>query len=101
MGPARVDLGQIAAGDQDLLGVTAFDQNAAAGVGDEASAPEFEPPGRVTLVAYAVDRTHVDSVRDGVAPLDCFPGRLLLRPMLGFLSRQPPDRSGIKQDLRA
>src|SRR5690242_1327238 len=66
VGPAHVDLGEIAYRGQHLLVGATFDEQTTAGVGDEAAAPELETAvitrfaGTRPLVAHAVDRADVD-----------------------------------------
>src|SRR5206468_5769728 len=62
MGAAGVDLGQVAGGDHDLVAGAALDQQPAAGIGDEAAAPELDPAAGLALVPYPVDRADVDPV---------------------------------------
>ena len=79
----------------------ALDDGPAAGIGHEAAAPELDPAARVALVAHAVDGADVDAVGNGVAPLDRFPGRLLLGAVLRLLRREPTDGGWVEQDLGA
>src|SRR5688572_7274001 len=96
MGAARAHLREIAGGDEHFFSGPAFDQETSARIRDEAAAPELDAALGVALVAYPVHRAHVDAVGDGVASLDRLPGRLLLRPVLVLLRREPPDGCGIE-----
>src|SRR6266404_9961525 len=75
---ARLDLARIHGDREHLLAAAGFDQDPAAGIGDEAAAPELDAAVRVALVADAVDRANVHAVGDGMATLDRLPRGLLL-----------------------
>src|SRR6202011_2910400 len=64
--------------------------------------PEFNSIApRRRLMANAVCRSDVTAIRDCVAPLNCFPGRILRCAEFFFLRWMPADCRWIKNNLRA
>src|SRR6476661_4414582 len=97
VGTTGADLGEIAFRDQDFLIGASLDQQAATRIGHEAATPELQSTLWISLMTDSVHGAYVETVGDGVASLDGFPGGLLLRPMLLLLLGQPTDRGRVKE----
>src|SRR6476646_1962972 len=87
VGAARVHLGKVALGNQDLFSGASLYDHPASRIGDKAATPELDSGVRCSLEADPVHRADVDSIGNGVASLDGFPRRLLLRAMLLLFGR--------------
>ena len=104
--------------DEDLFFVVGgLGDDAAEGVCDEGTAPEFEAGVRrvragaghedavvidvAVLLAYTVDRSDEDAVGDGVGALDGLPGGVLGFAELGFFRGVPADGGGEEESFGA
>src|SRR6266404_172369 len=95
----------IALDDQDFFFVArSLGENLAEGIGDKRIAPEFQAGIAffgLAFESHTIDDSGVDSVSNGMAALDRFPGIELGSAELRFFVRVPADAGRIKNHLRA
>ncbi len=72
--PDALQMGEIALDDQDLLPVLrSLAEDDTERIRHERTAPELKSSVRWAFVSHAVYSSHIDSVGDGVSPLNCPP----------------------------
>ena len=103
MRPSHLDLVQVHFREQDFFVVAAgFGQNLSRRSRDKTLPPEFDAIATDGfLQADAIGGGHITTVRDSVAALDQFPGRMLIGAILGFLFRMPADGGWIEENFGA
>src|SRR5688572_16444637 len=101
MSADKINILEIASNYQVLFLLGRHFHNVSSRIAHETRAPEFNAPRVLTFVSHSVYGCNKNAVGDGVASLNCLPGRELRVSVLLFLGGVPADGSRIKEYLSA